>query len=133
MYGNAADVRRITGLKPGDIGFGTDTELDTWLAARLDEIAVLIDRDRNRSDWDDQGWRAAIDGIATRWAAEFVRFTMASRDSPIIRVDDFQVQVPNDNVPGPGVLKDLRRFPRLHTARHVLETTVVKKPPEEGL
>ncbi len=130
MYGTAADVRTMTGIRASDFKFDTDEELDTWLDARLTEIAVLIDKDRNRSDWSAQGWLPAIDMIANRWCAEFVRFVQASRDSPIVRVDDFNVEMPKDTVPGKGVLRDLRRFPRTITKQFVLETGVVRAPPE---
>lgn len=125
MYGSSVVVRDMTGIRPGDFGFDTDAELDSWLATRLSEIAVLIDRDRNRSDWYVMGWQPAIDNIANRWAAEFVRFTQSSRDSPIVRVDDFRVMTPTDNVPGPAVLADLRRFPRALSIRYGVEMSVV--------
>ena len=125
MYGSAVVVRDMTGIRPGDFGFDSDAELDTWLANRLSEISIFIDRDRNRSDWYVMGWQPAIDNIANRWAAEFVRFTQSSRDSPIVRVDDFRVAIPTDNVPGPSVLADLRRFPRALSSRYGLEISVV--------
>ena len=125
MYGSSAVVRDMTGIRPGDFGFDSDAELDAWLADRLAEISIFIDRDRNRSDWYVMGWLPAIDNIANRWAAEFVRFTQSSRDSPIVRVDDFRVAIPTDNVPGPSVISDLRRFPRALTVRYGVESSVV--------
>ncbi|KKN20731.1 hypothetical protein LCGC14_0932510 [marine sediment metagenome] len=130
MYGSVANVVTMTGLRPSDLKFETTEELNAWLAGRLTEIAILIDKDRNRSDWDEQGWLPAIDMIADRWCAEFVRFIMATRDAPIVKVDDLTVEVPSDSVPGKGVLRDLRRFPRTIDKQFVLEMGVVRAPPE---
>lgn len=115
FYGSVSDVKVLTGIHYGDLGFESDDEedgLDKWIEARLAEIKILIDRDRNRDDWEDQGWLLAIDGIANRWCAEHIRFAMAHRDSPIVKVDDYTVELPTDEVPGKGILADLRRFLR---------------------
>ena len=112
FYGVAADVKVLTGIKFGDLGLASDVALTTWIEARLTEIKTLIDKDRNRSDWTAQGWIEAINGIANRWCAAQISFVMAHRDSPIVRVDDYVVKSPTDNIPGKGILADLRRFPR---------------------
>ncbi len=132
MYGSVANVRTITGLRPGDVGFGTDEELDTWLQLKLDEIAVSIEKDRNRTDFAAEGWLPVVDGIADRWGAAFVRFVMANRDSPIVRVDDFSVEMPEDNVPGKSLWKELRQIPRFIDKRFVFESGVVKAAAEDA-
>lgn len=118
-YGNKANVKTLTGIRASDLGFADDVALDAWLDARLAEVSLLIDRDRNRSDWAAKGWLPAINGIADRWLAALIRFAMAHRDSAIIRVDDFRVAVPSDNGPGKGVIADLHRFPKKFDAQAV--------------
>ncbi len=132
MYGSVANVRTITGLKPQDIGFSTDEELDTWLTVKMDEIAQSIERDRNRTDFAANSWDLIIDGIADRWGAAFVRFVMANRDSPIVRVDEFNVEMLEDTMPGETLWEELRRIPRLIDKRFVFESGVVKATPEEA-
>lgn len=127
FYGSAENVRRLTGTRPSDFGFETELAYNEWIEARLAEIKVLIDKDRNRDDFDVQGWLPAINNVADRWMAGQIRFMMAHRDSPIIRVEDFDVETPTDAGPGAGVLADLRRFPRKHTKRFVLSSNVAKK------
>lgn len=135
FYGNVANVKTLSGIRASDFSFDTDAVLDVWIEARLTEIKQLIERDRNRSDFVEQGWKEAIDGIADRWMAGLIRFAMAHRDSPIIRVDDFQVTVPADEGPGKGVLADLHRFPKKLDARSVISIGVVSahalRNPEE--
>ena len=133
MYGSVANVRTITGLRPSDVGFDTDDELNTWLTLKMDEIAVSIEKDRNRTDFAAEGLDLVVDGIADRWGAAFVRFVMANRDSPIVRVDDFSVEMPQDDIPGDGIWKDLRKqIPRAITKRVVFESGVVKAAPENS-
>ncbi len=132
MYGSVANVRTITGLQPSDVGFATDDELDTWLAEKLDEIAVTIEKDRNRNDFAAEGLLLVVDGISDRWGAAFVRFVMANRDSPIVRTDDFNVEMPDDKVPGEGLWKELRRIPRFIDKRRVFESGVVKAAAEDA-
>ncbi len=132
MYGSVANVRTITSIRPSDVGFDTSAELDAWLTEKMDEIAESIERDRNRTDFAANNWELIIDGIADRWGASFVRFVMANRDSPIVRVDDFNVEMLEDNVPGEVIWAELRRIPRLITRRFVFESGVVKATPEEA-
>ena len=132
MAGSVANVRIITSIRPGDFGFSTDKELNDWLQVKMDEITQSIERDRNRSDFAAINAELIVDGIADRWGASFVRFVMANRDSPIVRVDDFNVEMPQDNVPGEAIWTDLRRIPRAIDKRFVFESGVVKAAPEEA-
>jgi len=132
MYGSVANVVTLTGLRPTDVGLDTTMELDAWLQGQLDVIAVMIEKDRNRTDFAAEGWVLVVDDIAERWCAAFVRFVMANRDSPIVRVDDFNVEVLQDEGPGKGILRDLRRIPVLITKRAVFEMGVVKAAPEDA-
>ncbi len=132
MYGSVANVRTITSIRPSDVGFDTDDELNVWLTEKMDEIAQSIERDRNRTDFAVNNWDLIIDGIADRWGAAFVRFVMANRDSPIVRVDEFNVEMLEENVPGEAIWTDLRRIPRLIDKRFVFESGVVKAHPDDA-
>ena len=133
MSGSVANVRIVTSIQPADFGFDTTAELDAWLQLKMDEITVSIEKDRNRNDFAAIGVDLIVDGIADRWGAAFVRFVMANRDSPIVRVDDFSVEMPMDNIPGDGIWKDLRKqVPRAITKRDVFESGVVKAHPDNA-
>ncbi len=132
MYGSVANVRTITSIRPSDVGFDTDDELNVWLTEKMDEIAQSIERDRNRTDFAVNNWDLIIDGIADRWGAAFVRFVMANRDSPIVRVDEFNVEMLEENVPGEAIWEELRRIPRAITKRFVFESGVVKAHPDDA-
>ncbi len=132
MYGSVANVVTLTALQPGDIGWDTTKELEDWLQLKLDVIGVMIEKDRNRTDFAAEGWDTVVADIAERWLAAFVRFTMANRDSPIVRIDDFTVEMLLDTGPGKGIIHDLMRIPRLITKRVVFESGVVKAAPENA-
>ncbi len=134
MYGSVANVVTLTGLRPTDVGLDTTVKLDAWLQEKLDSIAVMIEKDRNRdaASFTADGWTLVVDDIAERWCASFVRFTMANRDSPIVRVDDFNVEVLMEEGPGKGIVRDLRRIPVIITKRAVFESGVVKAAPENA-
>lgn len=114
MYGDAETVKLMTSLRHSDIGLDTDADLVTFIEERLVEVSALMNQDRGQTEATvtAKGWLDAWNGIANRWASALIRFVMATRDSPIVRVDDFRVQPPNDQVPGTAILADLRRFPR---------------------
>ena len=132
MYGSVTNVITLTGLQPTDVGWNTTQELEDWLQLELDVVADMIEKDRNRSDFAAEGWLKVVDNVAERWVAAFVRFTMANRDSPIVRIDDFSIEMLADTGPGQGVLHDLQRIPRLITKRVVFESGVVKAAPENA-
>ena len=134
MYGSVANVVTLTGLRPTDVGFDTTDELDIWLQGKLDVIAVMIEKDRNRdaASFTTDDWTLVVDDIAERWCAAFARFTMANRDSPIVRIDDFNVEFLMEESPGKGILRDLRRIPVLITKRAVFESGVVKAAAEDA-
>jgi len=126
-YSSADEVVRATGVQAEDLGFANNYELKQWLNDRLVEIKSLIDADRNR-DYHAEVKRGerdqvppGIEGIALRMAGNLVAHIIARQQTPVIRVDDWQVRVAEDQVFTNAIKKDLQRFPAGRRFRfHVL-------------
>jgi hypothetical protein len=91
FYSSAAAVLTRTGIDPADLGLGTDEELAEFLEALLAEVSDLIDRSMGRS-YLTSTIPAGLAGIAADIAASSVREMVATRQSPVVRIDDFAVR-----------------------------------------
>ena len=112
-YSTPEDVISYTGIKPKDLGFGEEDEdgLKALIEVWLTQIKSLIDADRNRNYLVEGTVPAGIDNIALRMAANLVAIAVVRRDTPIVRVDDFNIQIVRDEIFTEPIQKDLSRFP----------------------
>jgi len=117
-YATPADVRNRTGIRPGDLGFGTDAELEAFLTGLLEQLSDLMNRWMRR-DWLDELARglitaipAGLHAIAADMAAQAVREMVATRQTPVVRIDDFAVRP----ITGQLLTPDIRERLRLYAA-----------------
>jgi len=126
-YSTVKDVIQSTGIRPTDLGMESDTEgeagaqtaaekLETWIETRLVEIKDLIDHDRNRdyaaeAEADGKEIPPGIHGIALRMMANHVGYAVLRRTTPIIRVDDFAINAPEEHLFTASIKSSLRRYP----------------------
>lgn len=95
-YSDAAALRHSTGVQHGDLGFDTDAALDGWLDDRLDEVTSFINAYTRRDFEDTDEYPevpAGISGIARDMGRNLVAVAIAARQSPIVRIDDWTVQI----------------------------------------
>ena len=117
FYSTVEDVKQYTGIQPRDLNFDEESDLDTFIEARLIEIKDLIDHDRNRdySKEVDAGERLivppGIHHIALRMMANLIGYAVVRRDTPIVRISDFAVQTIDDKIFTPDLKRDLSRYP----------------------
>lgn len=111
FYSTAEDVISYTGVEPKDLGLDSEANLKLLLEKWLTEIKSLIDADRNRDYLAEGTVPAGIDNIAKRIASNLVAIAVVRRDTPIVRVDDFNIQIVRDEIFTEPIQKDLSRFP----------------------
>lgn len=117
-YSTPAEVIAFTGVQPDDLGFKTDNEagdtpaeqLTAQVTTWLEEIKDLIDQDRGK-DYAAGTIPKGIHNIAKRACANMVMLAIQRRQSPIIRVDDFNIKMADDKIFTPALKEDLSRFP----------------------
>lgn len=113
FYSTAEEVMQYTGVKPGDLGLSEEQELKDVLEGWLIQIKDLIDRDRNRDfHKEDGGVPPGIDHIAMRVCANVVAQASFRRESTIVQVDDYIIQMVDDRVFTTPIRDDLKRYPR---------------------
>lgn len=101
---------------PGDLGQDDDATLETFLEGILTEISDLINRriGRNYLSELDAGTITAIPpgltGIAADVAADSIRTMVATRQTPVVRIDDFAVSVLRSRVFSADVRDRLRLY-----------------------
>lgn len=115
FYSEPAEVIRRTGIQPADLGFPVDESdpddaLDTFLTALLTEVADLIDRRIGRSYLDESTIPPGLVGIAADVASDSVRTMVATRQTPVVRIDDFAVTVLRARVFSADVRDRLRLY-----------------------
>lgn len=108
-YGTAAAVKTRTGVGPDDLGLDDDAALTAFLDELLDEATDLMNR-RMRKDWTTGSVPKGLDGIANDVVADSVKAMVQTRQTPVVRVDDFAVSTVASRIFTPDVEKRLRLY-----------------------
>ena len=118
-YSSPADVIRFTGTRPEDFGLAAVSELEALILPWLVQAKDLIDTDRNR-DYHAEvtaGRRdnvpPGIHNIAMRIVANMLALAVLRRETPVVKVGDFAIQVAEDQVFTASIRKDLRLYPAI--------------------
>lgn len=121
-YSTPQDVINYTGIEPKDLGLETEQELNNLIEKWLKGIKSLIDADRNR-DYEREGKvPEGIHLIALRIASHLCSIAILKRDTPIVRLDEFTIQLVEDEIFTTAIQNDLKRFP----AKPRFQITVTK-------
>jgi hypothetical protein len=108
-YGTAAAVKTRTGVQPTDLGLADDAALTAFLEGTLNEVTDVMDR-KMRQTYLTGVVPAGLDGIANDAAADAVRTMMVSRQTPVVRIDDFAVRQITARVLAPDIVERLRLY-----------------------
>lgn len=110
-YGSVDSVRARTGVQHGDLGLEDEDALSTFLGELLAEVTDVMDRSMRTSYLEDDPIPPGLNGIASDAAANSVRTMIATRQTTVIRMDDFAVEVVEASV----LSKDIQERMRLYT------------------
>ena len=122
-YSSPKQVISYTGVRPTDFGLEdddyqtADKKLESLIKSWLVQVKDLIDMDRNRDYHQEvkKGKRtmvpSGINNIALRMAANMVAQANLRRLTPIVRHDDFSVDMVEDKIFTNAIKRDLARFP----------------------
>ncbi len=129
IYSSPKKVIEYTGVRPQDFGLEdelneneevvetAEEKLESIIEGWLEQVKDLIDHDRNR-DYHEEveaGKRdkvpPGIEFVALRMAANMVAQANLRRQTPIVRHDDFSVDMVEDKVFTNAIKRDLARFP----------------------
>lgn len=115
-YSSPDAVVQRTGVEPEDLGLDDDEALETFLEGLLTELADLLNQ-KMRRDYlalFDAGSIERIPpglvGIAADVAADALRTMVATRQTPVVRIDDFAVTTLRARVFSDDVLARLRLY-----------------------
>lgn len=109
-YGSASSVKTRTGVAPEDLGLDSEEDLDVFLNELLDEITDLFDRRMKKSYLAEASTPRGLDGIANDAAADSLRTMVATRQTPVVRIDDFAVRTIQTRVFSPDILSRLKIY-----------------------
>ena len=118
FYSSADEVIQYTGVQPQDLGLESYEGLHRVIEGWLVQIKDIIDQDRNRDYHQEveEGKRTevppGINHIAMRVCANVVAQATFRRESTIVQVDDYKIQMVDDRVFTDAIKKDLSRYPR---------------------
>jgi len=93
----AEQVISYTGVKPSDLGFADEMELDAWVDDRLPEVEDLINTYVFGLDayeiWDDETVPQGVRRIALDLARNMVMTMIVARETPIVSLGDMKARV----------------------------------------
>lgn len=122
FYGTAAAVKTRTGTRPDDLGLNDDTELVALIEELLTEATDIMNRVMRRAtDWNaEDDIPAGLNGIANDIVTSSLREMVQTRQTPIVRVDDFAVRTISARV----LSKDVKDRLRLYSSKAIGTITV---------
>lgn len=116
FYSSADAVIQRTGVDPKDLGLDDDDALHEFLDGLLTELAELLNRKMARDYLAllDAGKidkiPAGLTGIAADVCADALRTMVATRQTPIVRIDDFAITTLRARVFSDDILARLRLY-----------------------
>lgn len=117
MYSTAVSVIEYTGVRPKDLSCDTSAELTTLVESWLLEIKSIIDSDRKRDFLSEAGGNVGlvpplVHNVAKRMCSNMVALAVLRRDTPIVKLNDFAVQLVSDQILTEEIKRDLSLIPR---------------------
>lgn len=103
----AKDIKELTGIKPSDYHFenvedeeqALNSMLETWIKRIASHVYARLERSLSEKDAEYE----AIQDIIVRTVAKLVAISLQQRTSPVVRINDFAINILNTS----EVTKDL--------------------------
>lgn len=109
-YSSSAAVVGRTGVKFDDLGLADEDALDAFLTDLLAEVSDLMNQSMRRDYIDEGAIPAGLNGIAADMATDAVTQMLVTRQSRVVRIDDFAIRTVTSRVLTPDIEKRLRRY-----------------------
>lgn len=110
FYSTSADVIARTGVSPEDLGLTTTPELTAFMEGLLAEVTDILDREMRQSYLAAATVPAGLNGIAADAASDSLRTMIATRQTPVVRIDDFAVRVIQSRILSPDIKERLKLY-----------------------
>lgn len=110
MMVNIQDVKRVHGVTPQDLRFEKDEEdeLNRMLVDWITQAEDMIKHYTNNNF--KKGVPDAVKNVCTRLVSNMISLAIQRRDTPIIKVNDWQVTTGSSNVFTDDLKEDLKPF-----------------------
>ena len=112
-YSTPEQVKVRTGIRPEDLGLASEADLDAFLVELLEQVSDLANRWMRR-DWLSElpvsEIPAGLHAVVADMAATAVREMVATRQTPVVRIDDFAVRTLPSRLLQGDVLERLRLY-----------------------
>lgn len=129
FYSTPDAVKTRTGIGPEDLGLDSSEDLETFLEELLTEITELMDRLMRKSYLSVVPLPAGLNGIAADIASDSVREMIVTRQTPVVRIDDFAVRIIQSKLLNP----DTRERLKLYSAGRGVVSVDLGQPDISGL
>lgn len=116
MYCTVEDVIQVTGVKPSSLKLDKkddpDGALETLLNKWINQSTALIDSYCNRTfdESIDQTAYAVAESVCIRITANMVALTQARKDTPLIKVNDWKVEISSADIFPQELKNDLKPY-----------------------
>lgn len=97
MYLTPADIRAVTHLRPADLGYATDEELDAWLTESLLEMDDIA-KTYLGAEWVDGTVPLGVKAGVSEMMRNYVANIIATRDGAVVNLGEYRVRVIEANI-----------------------------------
>ena len=111
MWIEATQIIQFQGLKPQHLNLDKDdtTGLETMVSEWITQCQSLIETHINRT-YSDSEVPAAVQNVLLRLTSNMVTLAIQRRDSPIVKVNDWNIQTISSDIFSDDLKNDLKPF-----------------------
>jgi|GEM_PF-5061490 hypothetical protein len=93
-YADKALIRQLSGVRPDELGFSSEGEMEEWIEANVVPLAEGAIHGYCRREWTPDSVPPLVRMIANMVGANLLQWMRANAMGPLIKADDWKLQVP---------------------------------------
>lgn len=93
-YADKAIICKLSGVRPDELGFADEAEMEAWVEANVIEAVEGAIHSFCRTSWTAATVPPAVKMLANMAGANFLQWMRTNAMGPLIKSDDWRLQVP---------------------------------------
>ena len=94
MYADKGIIRKLSGVRPDELGFVDEAEMEAWVEANIIEAVEGAIHGFCRTSWTAATVPPTVKMIANMAGANLLQWMRANAMGPLIKADDWKLQIP---------------------------------------
>ena len=112
-YADKVMIRRLSGVRPDELGFADEASLETWIEENVIGAVENAIHSFCGREWTAETVPVVVRMIANMAGANFLQWMRANAMGPLIKADEWKLQIPQIPILSEEMKELLRYFKRM--------------------